>query len=319
MKKITIILGVLFTGTLLFAKPATKPEWLENHRAVFPSSEYIAQKGSGDSAEQAKIDASNLIARYFKSNITVNTVASREMSNDGIDKQHLLTETSINSNLSVFGLEYTSAYYHKPEKRWYAVAFINREDAWTQIKPKIESAKGVFYGFYNKAQDEEDVYFRIKLLKNALSSAEDFEEILEYGRLINPDKEEKYAKDRDVIASIPASILQLRQSVKIKTSITGDYAGIIENKVVKAFEQNGYTVGKSGDYTLVIDIDSNVTGSDPLAIYPFVRISLLSKSGKSVYSCEAKLEEKTVAFSLDVAQKKAFPKLAELIQIDLSN
>lgn len=54
MKKtfILVVLSVLSFG--IFAKPQVMPDWVQNYRKVYPNSEYLAQRGSGDSAEKAK-------------------------------------------------------------------------------------------------------------------------------------------------------------------------------------------------------------------------------------------------------------------------
>ena len=50
---------------------------------------------------------------------------------------------------------------------------------------------------------------------------------------------------------------------------------------------------------------------------PAVIVSVKSSEGKAVFSYEVKMMEKTVAYSLENAQKKAFPKLAEKINKEI--
>ena len=57
----------------------------------------------------------------------------------------------------------------------------------------------------------------------------------------------------------------------------------------------------------------NPNGENPVTIMPAVIVSIKSSEEKAVFSYEAKMMEKTVAYSLENAQKKAFPKLAEKI------
>ena len=141
MKKIAVVCLFCLINFACFAKKVEEPEWFKNYKSVYPVSEFIAMKGTGNSGELAKADAAAQIARYFVSNVVVNTSASSEMTSDGTNvtkNQRILTETEITSELSVFGMEYTVPFYNKPEKKWYAVAFINRADAWFQFKPKID-------------------------------------------------------------------------------------------------------------------------------------------------------------------------------------
>ena len=56
--KRTFLLVALFVLSFgIFAKPQVMPDWVQNYRKVYPNSEYLAQRGSGDSAEKAKTDA----------------------------------------------------------------------------------------------------------------------------------------------------------------------------------------------------------------------------------------------------------------------
>ena len=73
MKKSIKILSIIFLFQIitlnLFAKPAKMPDWVQNYRKVYPDSEYLCQRGSGKSAEEAKIkataDEANELASYL--------------------------------------------------------------------------------------------------------------------------------------------------------------------------------------------------------------------------------------------------------------
>ena len=66
MKKTVILFILCSFAAVCFAKPKSEPEWFKNYRSVFPNSEYLAQKGSGTTAEDAKTDAASQLARYFQ-------------------------------------------------------------------------------------------------------------------------------------------------------------------------------------------------------------------------------------------------------------
>ena len=76
-------------------------------------------------------------------------------------------------------------------------------------------------------------------------------------------------------------------------------------------------VGDKGNYVAEVAVSSNPSGSDPVAIVPAVTVTIKNRNGKAIYSYEANLTEKTVAYTLETAQKKAFPKLAEKINQEI--
>lgn len=316
MKKIAVVCLFCLINFVCFAKKVEEPDWFKNYKSVYTVSEFIAMKGTGNSGELAKADAAAQIARYFVSNVVVNTSASSEMTSDGTNvtkNQRILTETEITSELSVVGMEYTVPFYNKPEKKWYAVAFINRADAWFQFKPKIDGLKNEFMSFYKKAQSESDSFAKVSFYRSAVKVGDAFLEKLEYGRLISPNDEEKYASDRELVSEIPSLLALELKNLTVNVSVCGDYGDIIATAVKKVLSENGFVVGNSGNYLASVIVESNVSGSEPLVIMPSVEIKVESKDGKPVCAYSTAAKEKTPSYSLDKAQKKAFPLLAEKI------
>lgn len=72
MKKVFRNLLLLICVNSIFAKSALEPEWFRNYKKVYPNSEYLAQRGSGKTAEDAKTDAAGQLARYFQSTVSAN-------------------------------------------------------------------------------------------------------------------------------------------------------------------------------------------------------------------------------------------------------
>ncbi|MDD7580576.1 MAG: LPP20 family lipoprotein [Treponema sp.] len=321
MKKNEIFILLAFISSFCFAKPAPEPEWFRNYKKVYPNSEYIAQRGSGKTAEDAKTDAAAQLARFFQSTVNANlsTTMTSITSGTSIEEEtRVVDEVNVASEVEFIGLEFTESWYYKPEKKWYAVAYVVREDAWIQYRPKIEAEKAKFYGFYKKAEKETDSFTKIALYRSAWKSSSGFMEKLEYGRIISPKEEEKYSADREAVSDVPSKIEAEQKKLTVEVRITGDYGNIIETSVKKSFAKCGFVVGAKGNYVADVNVNSNQTGNDPLSIMPAVIITIRNKDGKSIYSYEANLTEKTVAYTLETAQKKAFPKLAEIINREIN-
>ena len=233
------------------------------------------------------------------------------------EETRVIDEVNVTSEVEFIGLEFTESYYYKSEKKWYAVAYMIREDAWIQYKPKIEAEKTKFYAFLKKAESEDDSFTKVSLYKNAWKVSSDFMEKLEYGRIINPNEEEKYSADRTTISELPAKIEKEQKNLTIFVNLKGDYGNIMETSIKTALEKGGFIVGEKGNYTADVIVSSNPNGENPVTIMPAVIVSIKSSEEKAVFSYEAKMMEKTVAYSLENAQKKAFPKLAEKINEEI--
>ena len=329
MNKTFKILSIIFLFQIitlnLFAKPAKMPDWVQNYRKVYPDSEYLCQRGSGKSAEEAKTDATGALARYFQMNVSANlstTMTSISSGTEIQEKTSIINDVQVMSQVDFFGLEYTEPYYFKKEKKWYCVAFINRENAWIQYKPQIEIVKNSFEGLLKNAEKENDNFTKLKALKTAWQKGKDFIEKLEYGRLISPTREAEYSSSRDKFSEIPVIFEETKSKCKTYISVQGDYNRIFTTGISTVLSECGFDVVKNqGESTYIVEvfIEDNSTGGEPLAITPTVNIKIVSKDDKTVFSYEEVSQEKTVSYTLENAQKKAYPKLAEEIKAALKN
>lgn len=123
-----IVFIISFTSNL-YAKPAQIPEWVQNYRKVYPTSEFLVQRGSGDSAEKARNDATAALSRYFQTSVNANlstTMTSVSTDNSIEEITLVVDDVNVQSQVEFFGLEYTEPYYLKSEKKWYCVVYLNR-------------------------------------------------------------------------------------------------------------------------------------------------------------------------------------------------
>ena len=114
MRKILIVIILTFVSTVCFAKPKSEPDWFKNYRTVFPNSEYLAQRGSGVTAEDAKTDAASQLARYFQSTVSANlstTMSSITTGSSIQEETRVIDEVNVKSEVEFIGLEFTESYY----------------------------------------------------------------------------------------------------------------------------------------------------------------------------------------------------------------
>jgi len=312
--------NILFIVLLLFVSPifATEniPTWVYDKNSVYPSTEYISAIGSGKSKKLAKENAISEISRYLKTEIktTVQAVTKADSYNGKTNYSQKLEENvTISSSATLSGLEYTNPYYSKKEKTWYCVAYINREEAWNQYLPKIESVKSAFYSFYDKAIAENEPVFKLKFYKLAEEPAENLLASLDYARLLQPKNSELYATERKTVTELPSLI----ESEKIKCTafldIKGDYGNIFASAISKILIETSFIISddkNKSNYIASIDIENNTMGENPLSITPSLNFKLYGKY-KAIYSLSDRLENKTVAYELKKAQKKSYPELAD--------
>lgn len=318
MKKLLSVVASLVMFNLLYAKSV--PEWVQNHRKVYPNSEYLAQRGNGDSAEKARTDATAALSRYFQTNVNANlstTMSSVTTGNTIQEQTVVVDDVNVQSQVEFFGLEYTEPYYLKAEKKWYCVVFMNRQEAWQQYKPQIEIKKNSFNGLYKNLEKQTDYFTKLGMCKKVWSAGKELLEKLEYGRIINPEGEAVYQNERDSISNIPVIFEEVKQSCSIYIQINSDYNRMISTALSTAFKDCGFGVAKTqteANYTTEVTVQDNISGKEPLSILPSINLKIVSKDGKSVYSNEILTSEKAVGYTLESAQKKSYPKLAKELE-----
>ncbi len=319
---ILTLFGILFFSCASTPKTAA-PDWVNSDwRKSFPEDKYISMRAIANTPEEVKSSALSEIAMYINTNVNTNlrtSFSGLKRGGEIIDEQTFIAnESEISSQVQLFGVEFTEPYYQKHEKKWYGLAYINREKAWEQYVPKIEDARNTFYEFYDVAQTENEPIYILGYYKKSLEKGKDFLKTLEYGRLINPKKEREFEKDRQILAKIPSLIETEQNYISVQIEINGDYNAIIETSIEKAFKDAGFTVSPNGNHLCNVKIEHNSDGKNPLAIFPSIDLKLFGIEKKAVLSYRERITERTVAYSLETAQKKGYPKLAKKIESQLS-
>ena len=327
-KQFSSIYIIILVSTILFsnlfascastsASSSNFPTWFPDYRTAFPDSRYIAQQGRADTEETAKTEAVAQIARYFKTSVNANLKTSIQNVTSGenvSETTSIINDVDLMSKVELFAVETTAPYYFKKEKKWYSVAYIEREKAWNQYQPTVENAKSKFYAMKKNAENESDPFLKAVSYAKALQSGKEFLEKLEYARILDPQKEAAYSENRKAVSEIPALIASEQEKCTVYLSVSGDYGNIISSSLTQTFSKNGFKLAKSADranYTAYATVESNASGSDPISIYPSLEVKITSKNGKTVFANQTKVEKKTISYTLENAQKKAFPILAE--------
>ena len=317
-----ILLSSLFVSFLLISCASTPqnndvPEWVLDCHAAFPSDTYLSAGGESATKEGSRTEAAPSLARFLKTEIETQTHAASLMNSEDNStniRRTLATETNLSSSVSLSNLEYTEPYYSKKQKTWYCVAYIEREKAWEQYKPGVEKAKNEFYSFYKNACGESDPFTKCAVMGKSLKSGEDFLEKLDFARILHPKKEAAYEKDRKTVSEIPALIASEKEKCTLYLAVTGDYGNIISSSVSLVLSKSGFKITKSqkeANYTANVFVETNANETEPISMCPSLDFKIESKAGKTVYAVQVKSEKKTLAYTLENAQKKAYPILAE--------
>ena len=166
MKK-TILLPIILILILSCAahakkRKSSKPEWLENPKAVYSEQMYLTAIGEGDSRSDAENMAAGNLARIFESNIKAEeTVNQRYMeltknNKTDVEEQTDVTKSvNIQSKQTLFNIQFGES-YTDDMGRVHTIAFLNRMKTAEIYESKInKNAERISYfiGIANETHD----------------------------------------------------------------------------------------------------------------------------------------------------------------------
>lgn len=240
MKKNIFAFFFVFSACFLFAAKNKMPRWTTLPSDVYPAEKYMNGTGSGKNRETAELEAVRNLSSVFGQTVKSNTAASKKMEqalSEG--KVSFSSAENLQQNITsqieaenLIGIEIAEYFYNKPEKKWYAVAILEREktaavyqkyieknDA-TVRKAIKESEKnpGTFYGYSEICFAAEIASENDKLVKNL--TVIDFESGSEISKKIVSLKNTQLTKKK------------FAENITIYVQISGDK----DNKIKSAFQ-----------------------------------------------------------------------------------
>ena len=112
-----------------------------------------------------------------------------------------------------------------------------------------------------------------------------------------------------------------KSNLTVFIALSGDYSNFIKTAVTDALSQNHLKVAKTEKdayYRAEVYIENNESGSEPIALLPSVDFKLVGKNGKTVFVQQIQADKKSLGYTLESAQKKAYPALAEKVADSIS-
>lgn len=325
MKKLLIIFILVSSAFgFCFAKSKNQKKSLETEKSVpkwitdqgrltlFPDSDFISQLAYGNTAQDSKENASANISEYIKSSVESSTSSNyfyKKSSGKVIENREVKEDIKISTNNNLFKIEYTNPYYYEDLGQYVCVAFINKNQAFDFVKPKLDIGKNTFLQSYATALKKDSILESVIGIYNAHKNLYDFYEVYDFARAINPKKSEVYEQ---VDALAKESLLKLKElSSKVSVRIEGvgnkkliDDSGIIV-ELSEQFEELDFVVVSSFDaiYVATVEIKSTIKKTaKTFESYPEMIIKIL-ENGEEKISYSKKLS-KVAGFDSETVSRR---------------
>lgn len=262
-----------------------------NYESVYPASKYIAQKGTGKKADEAKLNAIANISFYLNTNVNAKreiNFKSYETFNGKKTKvqtvQDVERKTYVDTDSSLKALEFTEPWKNKKDKTWYCVAYIKREILWNEYEPVLRVAKDNFAGFYDEFQKSNEPLEKIRLLAMAKEHGYDFLDKISYAQFLSESlTNANYSEDITLLSSLNSLIQKVKNQTQLFITVNNDSGNMIYSTVSQILTDNGFVVTKNRvDCAYKVDVQANLENfkDDDLFVFsPSVNIEFIGNNG----------------------------------------
>lgn len=306
-RKIVLFACLAMAASYGFSKPKVKnPDWFNNVNGVYPESKYIAECASGATEVEAKNAAVKLIAGYLASSV-----------------QAIPESVDVSSEVILCGVDFSESCFVKKEKKYYCVAYLDREKIWACYKPEIKKACDDFMAVYKMGERNmaRNSFIAAKYLTIARSKADVFIARILIGKLFSPEAEKMHEMEQRKANDLDATVKSVFANSVLSIDAKNDVNSIVSAKVKEVFVSCGYTVSgpKTAQFTLSIEVKDNYEKSgNGCFVSPEVTVSVLNKKGDAVYSYSVS-GEKTKGDTRQKALASALGLVAEKIGSELKD
>ena len=276
------------------SEPETpSPKWVtdEGRLTLFPDSSFVSQIGYGNTAQESKEKAGASISEYIKSSVASTTTSSyfyMESKDSFSEARKQQADINVSTDNDLYKLEYTNPYYLADLGQYVCVVFINREQAFNFVKPKLENARNQFPKAYHTALEKTSVLDKITGIKRAQEILPDFYEVYDFARAILPTKAKIY-EEIDLLAR--ESVIKLKELSGTLIRIVGlgdtdllERSGVIA-ELSNQFAKNGYVVSNSTESTFVavVEVKAVITETrETFETYPEIYIKLIEDGTEKI-------------------------------------
>lgn len=295
-------------------KTIAMPKWITDtgRLELFPNANFVSQLAYGDSGENAKAKAAANISEYIKSSVKSSTTSSYfylETDASYFQKNELREDIQITTANDLYKIEYTNPYYYSDLGQYVCVAFINREQAFNFVKPKLDIAKNEFPLAYSNALEKDSLLDKIFGIKNAHKTLVEFYDVYDFARAIQSEQAKIYEEVDFLAKDSFIKLRELSNAVLIKIEAVGD-TSLIENSGViteleNQFSKLGFVVGNSLKYNCLALVEAKSTIKETATTfetYPELYVRIIEQ-GKEKISYSKKIS-KVAGFDKDTVIRR---------------
>lgn len=240
MKKNIFAFFFVFSACFLFAAKNKMPEWITLPSGVYPAEKYMNGTGSGTNRETAELEAVRNLSSVFGQTVKSNTAASKKMEralSEG--KVSFSSAENLQQNITsqieaenLIGIEIAEYFYNKPEKKWYAVAILEREKTAAVYQKYIEKNDAAVRKAIKESEKNPGTFYGYSEICFAAEIASENDKLVKNLTVIDFESGSEISKKIVSFQNMQLTKKKFAENITIYVKISGDK----DNKIKSAFQ-----------------------------------------------------------------------------------
>lgn len=240
MKKNIFAFFFVFSACFLFAAKNKMPKWITLPSGVYPAEKYMNGTGSGTNRETAALEAVRNLSSVFGQTVKSNTAASKKMEralSEG--KVSFSSAENLQQNITsqieaenLIGIEIAEYFYNKPEKKWYAVAILEREKTAAVYQKYIEKNDAAVRKAIKESEKNPGTFYGYSEICFAAEIASENDKLVKNLTVIDFESGSEISKKIVSFQNMQLTKKKFAENITIYVQISGDK----DNKIKSAFQ-----------------------------------------------------------------------------------
>lgn len=260
MKKNIFAFFFVFSACFLFAAKNKMPEWITLPSGVYPAEKYMNGTGSGTNRETAELEAVKNLSSVFGQTVKSNTAASKKMEralSEG--KVSFSSAENLQQNITsqieaenLIGIEIAEYFYNKPEKKWYAVAILEREKTAAVYQKYIEKNDAAVRKAIKESEKNPGTFYGYSEICFAAEIASENDKLVKNLTVIDFESGNEISKKVVSLQNTQLAKKKFAENITIYVQISGDRDNKIKSAFQDIFSKYGFKTSpsKKEKYTL---------------------------------------------------------------------
>lgn len=240
MKKNIFAFFFVFSACFLFAAKNKMPKWITLPSGVYPAEKYMNGTGSGTNRETAALEAVRNLSSVFGQTVKSNTTASKKMERALAEgKVSFSSAENLQQNITsqieaenLIGIEIAEYFYNKPEKKWYAVAILEREKTAAVYQKYIEKNDAAVRKAIKESEKNPGTFYGYSEICFAAEIASENDKLVKNLTVIDFESGSEISKKIVSLQNTQLTKKKFAENITIYVQISGDK----DNKIKSAFQ-----------------------------------------------------------------------------------